>query len=197
MCGCTPLYLEHRVSVATLMRSQMKQMKQTESARVRLSHRDAHTGEHAVRICRHYLQPLRDQSRAAVEERFEVNELLLETVVVRLEVAQARPFCSRIIVVISAGRAGETHFDRRTIGRHSHDAAYRLKQVTQPKDSGSTTVFNTEELCMPCRLHSLFTMLQLPSTRSKSTSACCPNNPMCVMACNSCIRTSAHSFPVK
>jgi hypothetical protein len=69
--------------------------------------------------------------------------------------------------------------------------------VTQPKDSGSTTVFNTEELCIPCRLHSLFTVLQLPSTRSKSTSACCPNNPMCVMACNSCIRTSAQPFPVK
>ena len=95
--------------MAMLMRSQMKQMKQTESARVRLSHRDAHTGEHAVRICRHYLQPFSDQRRAVVEERFEINELLLETVVVRLKAAQARPFCSRIIVVISVGRAGETH----------------------------------------------------------------------------------------
>jgi hypothetical protein len=145
--------------------NQINQIKQTaESARVRLSHGDAHMGEHAVRTCWHYLQPFRDQCRRAIEERFEVNELLLETVVVRLEAAQARPFCSRIIVKISVERADESYFDRPTICRHWHHAAYKLKQVTQPKESGSTTVFSAEELRMPRRLHSLFTVLQLPFT---------------------------------
>lgn len=82
----------------------------TNKAHVQLSHRDAHTGEHAVRICWHYLQPFRDQCRRAIEEWFEVDEFLLKTVVVRLEAAQDGPFCSRIIVVISVGRGGRVTF---------------------------------------------------------------------------------------
>jgi len=65
----------------------------------------------------------------------------------------------------------------RRVGTH------KLKHVTQPRDSGSTTVFNIEELLIPRRLQRLLKLLLQPLTWTNSTSACCPNSPICVTAC--------------
>ena len=71
------------------------------------------------------------------------------------------------------------------------DGAHMLQQVTQDNDAASTTVFNNEEPCLPRRLHFdnrlVFTQLP-PFTCRNSTSARCPNSPMCVMACGDSIK---------
>ncbi len=71
------------------------------------------------------------------------------------------------------------------------DGAHMLQQVTQDNDAASTTVFNNEEPCPPRRLHFdnrlAFTQLP-PFTCKNSTSARCPNSPMCVMACGDSIK---------
>ncbi len=78
--------------------------------RWQLSHGDAHFRQHAVRRCGHYLQPPGDQRCSAVEVRLEVDELLFEAVVVGLDVSEARPFCSEVIVVVPV-REGHTPGD--------------------------------------------------------------------------------------
>jgi hypothetical protein len=66
--------------------------------------------------------------------------------------------------------------------------SYKVKDVTQPRDSGSTTVFSNDEFLIPRpRRHRLLMLLLQPFTSMNSTSACCPSTPMCVTACANCI----------
>jgi hypothetical protein len=153
------------------------------------SHRDAHPGEDAVRRRGHNLQPLRDQRCSAVEVWLEVDELLFETVAVGLETAKTRPFGASIAVAVpvSVGVNGEGWIACQC------KPSYKVKDVTQPKDSGSTTVFSNDELLIPRpRRHRLLTLLLQPFTSTNSTSACCPSTPMCVMACANCITHTLH-----
>ncbi len=68
--------------------------------------------------------------------------------------------------------------------------------MTQPRDSGSTTVFSNDEFLIPRRpLHRLL-MLQLPPfTCINSTSACCPSSPICVTACADCVTHKSSCMP--
>ena len=124
------------------------------------SHGDAHAGEHAVRRSGHYLQPLRNERLRAVEVRLEVNELLLVAVVVALEAAEKRPCGTGVVVAVSV-KGGVT---RVRSDHHAYGGAHKLKQVTQPRDSGSTTVFNKDELLVPRRLQRLLMLLPMPLT---------------------------------